>query len=704
MKSKINPNKITYSESKKLDDGDVGFDSSLYDYELFGIPIQFALGKENYTFSKHNVVFFSIYLIIDSEPKARIGVFEIDSNQVINIIDEDGDVELSKYKDNILIFISEEYLRYILKETEKSNKNTELSDIEKGKTIQKTTEIQELEENIEEKNSEPVYDDETKVMRLNIPDNKISKSVKDSNEILNNQSQSDGIFVINNSTNPPTMLSEEKLETADEIKREYKENSKHNWMKKFMKNDNYSIIDNEGGGDCFFAVIRDAFKQIGKETTVEKLRALLSKEATDDMFREYRTLYINFLAEYEEKEKVLKDIKKTVQILKKRSQTNIDKYENEQIIGQANELLKKYKEISLEKKEAKSLLNEFEYMRNIDSLEKFKEFIMTRDYWADTWAISTLEKLLNIKMIIFSEESYKAKDYDSVLNCGQLNDNDLENQGNFKPDYYIITCYTGNHYKLISYKEKNILLFREIPYDIKIMIINKCMERNAGPYYLIQDFRKLKTDLGLNPNEGQLEDDDEYITKDLYEKDVVLMFYSNSNAEPKAGKGSGEKIDDKRLLEFNTLNNIVDWRKKLDDSWITPFMVDNNRWNSVEQYFLGSQFKKGFPDFYLQFSIDSGSDISKDLALARIAGSKTGKTKDKVLRESKIKIDPDFYSVGVNPRHQEERRKALHAKFTQNMDLGKILHETKMAKLLHFIRGHEPEVDEMMMKIRKELN
>jgi hypothetical protein len=701
MKSKINPNKISYSESKKLDDGDLGFDSTLYDFELFGVPVQIALGKESYAFSKYDVVFYSIYLIIESEPKSRIGVFEVDSNQVINIIDEDGDIELSKFKDNILIFISEEYLRRILKEAENSNnENTELSDIEKGKSLNRNaTEIPES----EEISNEPIYDDETNVMRLNLPDNKISKSIKDSNEILSNQSQTDGIFVINNSINPPTMLSEEKLEIADEIKREYKESSKHNWMKKFMKNDNYSIIDNEGGGDCFFAVIRDAFKQIGKETTVEKLRALLSKEATDDMFREYRTLYINFLAELQEKEKELKDIKKTVQILKKRSQTNIDKYENEQIISQAKELLEKHKEISFEKKEAKSLLNEFEYMRNIDSLEKFKEYIMTRDYWADTWAISTLEKLLNIKMIIFSEESYKAKDYDSVLNCGQLNDNDLENQGNFKPDYYIITCYTGNHYKLISYKEKNILVFREIPYDIKIMIINKCMERNAGPYYLIQDFRKLKTDLGLNPNEGQPQDDDDYITKDLYEKDIVFMFYSNSNAEPKAGKGSGEKIDDKRLLEFNTLNNIMDWRKKLDDSWITPFMVDNNRWNSVEHYYLGSQFKKGFPDFYLHFSLDSGSDISKDLATARIAGSKTGKTKDKVLRESKIKIDPDFFEVGVNSRHQEERRKALHAKFTQNMDLGKMLRETKMAKLLHFIRGHEPETDDMIMKIRKEM-
>ena len=39
----------------------------------------------------------------------------------------------------------------------------------------------------------------------------------------------------------------------------------------------------------------------------------------------------------------------------------------------------------------------------------------------------------------------------------------------------------------------------------------------------------------------------------------------------------------------------------------------------------------------------------------------------------------------------------------QNLDLQQILKETKRAKLTHFIRGREPEIDILLMKIRREL-
>jgi hypothetical protein len=119
---------------------------------------------------------------------------------------------------------------------------------------------------------------------------------------------------------------------------------------------------------------------------------------------------------------------------------------------------------------------------------------------------------------------------------------------------------------------------------------------------------------------------------------------------------------------------------------------------------MASQFKKGFPDFYNTFSLDSDSVISKDLIKARIAGSKTGRNKDKVYRERHITIDPDYYEFGSNPRHEEERFNALTSKFCQNPDLKNMLKETHNAKLIHFIRGREPDADVLLMKLRKDID
>jgi hypothetical protein len=141
----------------------------------------------------------------------------------------------------------------------------------------------------------------------------------------------------------------------------------------------------------------------------------------------------------------------------------------------------------------------------------------------------------------------------------------------------------------------------------------------------------------------------------------------------------------------------------LDDAWSAPFTIDGHRFNSVEHYVLGSQYKKGFPDFFLQFSLDSNSEISKDVDMARAATSKSGKFKDVLLRNKTIKTDPDYFEVGVNPRHLQERKNAVDAKFSQNLDLKQALIETQNAKLVHFMRGREPETDELLMKARKEL-
>lgn len=693
VKSQIYPDKIDYNENKQLDDNDIGHKSSRYENISFSIPIEIGLGRPNTRYSAHNVIYFSVYLIIDNKIKDRIGIVEFESNRYIDNLDENEDVMIND--DNLLFFVNDDYITEMMKDVTISEESEDDDDddiikIENDVVLDDIESLDNSEEN------------DDNVLELDIPSEKRSNVAEKTEKELEN-----GLFEVMDPMPSIETLVEENKEMSHQIKRDYKLASNHLWIEKYMKNTTYDIVDNEGSGDCLFAVIRDAYKHIGKSTSVEKLRALLSTEATEEIFQQYRMLYTGFNSQIEEMEDEMKKLKKSSQVLKTRSKENINREQNKDLLDEANSVLSKYTQISIEKKEIKQLMDEFEYMKNINTLDDFKDFIKTRYYWADTWAISTLERLLNVKLIIMSEIAYTNGDMDSVLSCGQLNDDELEKSGGFKPEYYIITSYDGTHYQTISYKEKKILKFSEVPYDIKALIVNKCMERNAGPYYMIQDMRNFKTKLGLDANEGKPlddEDDDDFNNTDLYDKDTVFMFYNKSSAHPKPGKGSGEKIKDVDIMDFNKLSKIPDWRKKLDDSWISPFTLDGRRWNSVEHYYLGSQFKKGFPDFYKDFSLDSNSEISKDITLARIAGGKTGKTKDNVLRKKDIVIDPDFYEVGVNPRHRQERSDAVESKFKQNLDLQEVLRETKRAKLIHFLRSREPETDIILMRLRREIS
>ena len=136
-------------------------------------------------------------------------------------------------------------------------------------------------------------------------------------------------------------------------------------------------------------------------------------------------------------------------------------------------------------------------MKDVDTFEDFKDIIKTCDFWGETWAISTLERILNIKLILLSEESYDEDDLNNVLQCGQLNDTKLEEDGVFNPDFYLVLDYNGWHYKLVTYKSRGAFTFTELPFDVKKLIVTKCMERLAGPYTLIPDFIVFAADLHI---------------------------------------------------------------------------------------------------------------------------------------------------------------------------------------------------------------
>ena len=101
--------------------------------------------------------------------------------------------------------------------------------------------------------------------------------------------------------------------------------------------------------------------------------------------------------------------------------------------------------------------------------------------------------LLSKKFVIFSETMYGENDIINVLQCGQLNDTVLEKRGIFEPSFYILVSHhKGIHYQMITYNQQKSFNFVELPGEIKTLIVDKCLEKMAGPYSLIPEFISLR--------------------------------------------------------------------------------------------------------------------------------------------------------------------------------------------------------------------
>jgi hypothetical protein len=432
---------------------------------------------------------------------------------------------------------------------------------------------------------------------------------------------------------------------------------------------------------------------------VPELRRKLAAEATEDVFQSYKekhTMTAEAIAATEAEMRRLADANAK---LKERLERTTEAKEQQAVIAESRRNATQFKRLKSELALSKELLQDFHFMKHVNTLEDFREMLKSCAFWADTWAISTLERILRIKLIILSSERFHAGETGGVLQCGQLNDRVLEDQGTFEPEFYIMTDHTGSHYKLVTYKDEALLTFREIPYDIKVMVTEKCMERNAGPYNLIPQFRTFREEeLGLK---GVEEDQAVRASANhslapahapLYDDAIVFQFYSKSMDKPLPGTGSGETIERADIPKYAELaKETPQWRKMLSNLWEPPgddrakalFVLDDHKWRTLEHYLQGSKFRKENPKHYLQFSLDSDSDLSKSVAF-----------KDK----DTVQIDADY-----GAREEKELEDAQYAKYSQNSYLTDMLLNTRNAKLVQFRRGKPPVVCDELMRVRHRL-
>ena len=721
---------VTYPEIKTIDENDKGKEVTMFKLNLLGVDVVIAIGDLKYDFSKKDILFVYVYLIVNESDKIyQIGVYEFLNNDYENLLDSDGDINISKIDGPLLhTFIDKPYL-------EKCMVNeTLVPDYDSGDDIDDDIEddIDDIDDNLDDDKDD---DREKKspsrlLVELDIEDN-----------------EDDDDFLQVGETEK-----QDKKEAKKYKKAEFGESQ---WIQQFLQNNNYKIENVKGDGSCFFYVIRNAFKSIGINATVDKLRQFLSDNVTQDQFDNYRTRYDMYIAEYQDlKQKIpslknkKKDLSKTFKSMKKKAKNETDRGTLKTIRETASSTKREHSKIKTkietftkELTYVKKNINDIKWMKNIKTLEALKAFMLSCDFWADAWAIPKLEILINTKVIILSSEFYKQGEYAKILNCGSFTPKVIEDRGYFKPKYYILVEHTGDHYKLIKYKDKSIFRFHEVPHKLKTMITEKCMKsRGKTIYNYIPKFAKLigetvdvsgpvKDDFLESLNKGskkskeskkgskkgskkesKIEEvskqDSDFIEMqptptpedgNLFNDKVVFVFYSkSSNKTP--GKGKGEIISDDRMIEFNELAKLGSWRKVLSNFYMKPkidgevvplFELDGLKWASVEHYYHANKFKKNHPDYYRLFAIDSGSQIMDDPKKALGAGGKTGKVSGKKFRPKNVVIDEDFFDDNNNERimekGQSEKYQDTHAK--------QVLMATKDAKLVHYVSSRKSKAE-----------
>ena len=692
VQSKIDET-INYLETNNLDKSDEG-ESYAYRAKIYNKIVKFVLGNPNFEYINNNIVYFNIYLVEKTKLVSKIGIFEIKNTDYRNFLDLNGNI-IIEHLDNPLLFtyaklyITTKYKfiddSFVFKDNDDDNDTDDDTDDDT------------------DNNTDDNTDDDTDT------DTDHTDDATDDYHIHEKNTD----YILKQSNKELVLLKEQTREESLQEISSFIPNESDLWINLFLKSHKYSIIDNEGGGDCFFAVIRDSLNSLNSEKykniTVKQIRKKLSENLDDNQYNTYMDFYKHYHGGFI---KTQQDLKKCKDIHKKCTSIaggsgNLN--QKSEILEKAKINLNNILEYTEQNKEYNTLVNEFKFMKDIKTIDDLRNFMLTPDYWADAWAISTLERLYNIKFIILKEDNFDKNQSDNpfVLQCGET-DIKLQQKQIFEPDYYIIVNYVNNvHYKLITYDKninKSAFKFIELPYKVKEEILNICMVSSNSLFSLIPDFKNFaKTSNVIFKDNINLDSLVEKPKLELFNDDVVIQIYSKS-LHKKLGEGSGEIIK----KEYKVLPNVIklfkinDWRKKLDNSWI--FNKDNekleikgNLWPSIDHYMYAIRFNN-LSDIYNKFTINN--DETKTLELAKIFYEKMVKNYKNIISESDYnKIYSEYLTIALTAKFTIQKNESN----IYNEEYNNILLLTKDYKINIYKPGKYggPYEAIELMKIRK---
>ena len=759
VKSKIAKD-LNYTETDALSDLDKGHEATMYVIHIFNEKYTIALGKSHTEYvEKHNVVYFPFYLIHNPDKTdglgPRIGVFEIDSVSVGTINDKDGDIRLNKLVGPLLFsYVNQEYLEkghrgenlslqsmstpvedddhdVVQDDEQDTNDNTVEDNAEMSIVydMEKKAKIDDDQDHDQEGDDDD--DEDKELYSTEMDDDANLDAVKKSTSVaasvasaVNPEPETlytkDTVFTKENPLPTVEPLSTEDQEAAETICKGYKKNKKKGttWINNTMKNPFYKIIPIKGDGSCYFSTVCKAFESIGFKTTPEILRKFLSQHITQDHYQQYKSTYdaiTNVQGGLDANQDELKDKSKRLQKENEKA-TTVEL--QQEIIGEAKKVRNEYDSNRIQAEQNSDSLDEYAFLANIHNVEDLRNYICTPNYWIDDITLCIMEEILNFRSIIVQNKGRK----DMIVCQPVIN--------LVKPEHYIIMEYEdGNHYNLVSYRDRTLFSFDELPYSLKKTVVDVCIPKveshrvTSDSIYKLDDFRNFYFTLYKKTQEEQIQqlqsvENDKPPSEhsaDLYDESVVISFHSKADKSNPVGKAQHDKIDTSRMSEFAELNQQKNkkylhplWRQRLDDSWVecsdkqtpkdcngdklaAPFNIEKTgkRWASVSHYLLALQYEN--TDLYENLSLDSESALSESYDAVK----KAMKT-DKSFKVEKKTVE----------NYEAFRKEALMAKFSQHPDLKTILAKTKMAKLVR-INGTgnkqilEPDIS--LMEVRKEL-
>lgn len=626
--SAIDPT-LNYSEIKTVNLNDTKMQSELYQIMILGINLIIAIGSSKQT--NKNITYFPIYLVKTDDRVIQIGVYEFLTTALPKYVSQTGKLRVS-------------------------NKMTPI--------------MYSFATNVNLHSWRKVPDTHIK------PDAPTPPPLKQTGGGVKIPAIHSDIFLSGAPSHRP--LPEESQAYALDIRQKFHASDKDSWINSLMQNKHYTIDESEGNDKCFFTAIKDAFSSIGLQTSADKLRHKLSINISKDIFEKYKMLY-NALSVLDVKCKTyITQLQARNVELKQQMPKTFDRIMQGTLIREGENNLILFNKLKNEKKMIDRYLHEYRFMKGILTRDEFQKKIRTCSFWAETWAIADVERILNVKFIILLQTEYAQSDVNNVVQCGH------PHKGLFRPDYYIIMTRTRAEYQLVSYKGRRMMTYIELPHDLKRMIVDKCVEYEITGFSAIPEFMKSTTD------------DTQIIFGDkLFDDDIVFVVHvQSSNNLP--GHGNGEHIPEQLISEYAELSSDVKWRNKLSNEWMQPFELDGRRWLSAEHYYQGSKFKKNNPNFYRQFSINSGMEIANNVEMAKSAGRKTGMHRGIHYREQGVSRDGGF-------KKEDSMYTALVAKFTQHPDLKDVLMNTMNAKIMIHRRGMQCVPAIALMRVRKQL-